>query len=188
MRPTSRRQTSAMQTSPDRLHLTGLALTPGKQRSWWLRDALAHERGAECPPLNKDIKADVVIVGGGFRGLWTAYFLHERNPHLGIVILEQDICGGGPSGRNGGFALGWWDELPGLVSLYGEEQAVEACRALSRSVRGIGEWCRAHDVDAWFTPGGELNVSTSEAQDQGPSAAVELARRLGVADEYVPLS
>src|SRR2546430_10785027 len=49
--------------------------------------------------------------------------LHERNPHLGIVILEQDICGGGPSGRNGGFASGWWDELPGLVALYGAEGA-----------------------------------------------------------------
>jgi glycine/D-amino acid oxidase-like deaminating enzyme len=67
--------------------------------------------------LSQDVKADVVIVGGGFTGLWTAYFLSDRNPDLGIVVLEQDICGGGPSGRNGGFASGWWDELHGLVTL-----------------------------------------------------------------------
>ena len=90
------------------LNLTGLALTPGAQRSWWLRDALEHEEEHPCPPLTADSKADVVIVGGGFSGLWTAYFLTERKPNLGVVVLEQDICGGGPSGRNGGFASGWW--------------------------------------------------------------------------------
>ncbi|HCG01448.1 MAG TPA: hypothetical protein DEV93_12995 [Chloroflexi bacterium] len=42
--------------------------------------------------------ADVVIVGGGFTGLWTAYFLKELRPELGVVVLEQDICGGGPLG------------------------------------------------------------------------------------------
>jgi glycine/D-amino acid oxidase-like deaminating enzyme len=130
----------------------------------------------------------VLILGGGYTGMWTAYFLTQHAPGIDVVILEQDICGGGPSGRNGGFALGWWDELPGLVELFGEQRAIEACRALSRSESGIGEWCGAYDVDAWFTPGGEVNVSTSEAQDHRPSSAVDLARRLGVADEYVPLS
>ena len=103
------------------LNLSGEALTPGAQRSWWLREALAAEPAIACPPLDKDVNADVVIVGGGFTGLWTAYFLTESDPNLGIVVLEQDICGGGPSGRNGGFASGWWDELDGLVALYGAE-------------------------------------------------------------------
>jgi glycine/D-amino acid oxidase-like deaminating enzyme len=74
-------------------------------------------RGGGLPTLEPGCQADVVIVGGGFTGLWTAYFLSDRNPDLGIVVLEQDICGGGPSGRNGGFASGWWDELHGLVTL-----------------------------------------------------------------------
>ncbi|HYR47498.1 MAG TPA: FAD-dependent oxidoreductase, partial [Candidatus Polarisedimenticolia bacterium] len=110
------------------LNLTGAALTPGAQRSWWLREALASENAASCPPLSGDRTTDVVIVGGGFTGLWTAYWLTERNPNLGITVLEQDICGGGPSGRNGGFASGWWDELDGLVKLYGTEAAVKAAR------------------------------------------------------------
>jgi len=120
--------------------------------------------------------------------MWAAYFLTERSPGIDVVLLEQDICGGGPSGRNGGFVTGWWDELPGLVKLFGEQAAVGSCRALSSSVLGIGEWCARHDVDAWFTPGGYLGVSTSPAQDDAPSAAVELALTLGAADEYEVLS
>ncbi len=108
------------------LNLTGKALTPGAQRSWWLREALAAEKdGLACPPLTGDIKADVVIVGGGFTGLWTAYHLTQTKPDLKVVVLEQDICGGGPSGRNGGFASGWWDELR-------EIGAPEELRALTR--------------------------------------------------------
>ncbi len=177
-----------MQTSPDRLHLTGLALTPGKQRSWWLRDALAHERGAECPPLNKDIKADVVIVGGGFTGLWTAYFLHERNPHLGIVILEQDICGGGPSGRNGGFASGWWDELHGLVTLYGVEGAVKACRAITTSIDSIGKFCEGNGIDAWYRRSGYMYAITVEANQRARNEMVALAREVGATEELYELS
>ena len=105
------------------LNLTGNALHPGAQRSWWLREALAQETGSDSRPLAGDANTDVVIVGGGFTGLWTAYFLTEANPNLGIVILEQDICGGGPSGRNGGFASGWWDELDTLVAMHGADAA-----------------------------------------------------------------
>ena len=108
---------------------------------WWLIEALEHEGGARPSVLVGDACADVVVVGGGFTGLWTAYFLTEIKPDLGIVVLEQDICGGGPSGRNGGFASGWWDELDGLVALYGAEAAVKSCRAISESINSIGQFC-----------------------------------------------
>src|SRR6202171_5789828 len=143
------------------LNLVGKALTPGAQRSWWLREALAAEDASPCPPLKQDVNADVVIVGGGFTGLWTTYFLTEANPDLRIVVLEQDICGGGPSGRNGGLASGWWDELDGLMNLYGAGPAVQACRAISDSISGIGEFCRRHGVDAWFTQAGYIFAATS---------------------------
>ncbi len=84
---------------------------PGRRgRSWWLQEALAHPEfaGEPCPALDGDTTADVVILGGGYTGLWTAYFLKERDPGLDVVLLEQDICGGGPSGRNGGFVNGFW--------------------------------------------------------------------------------
>jgi glycine/D-amino acid oxidase-like deaminating enzyme len=170
------------------LNLTRLALTPGAQRSWWLRETLAAEPGDAAPPLSRDLTADVVIVGGGFTGLWTAYFLTERNPNLGVVVLEQDICGGGPSGRNGGFASGWWDELHGLVTLYGPEAAVKACRAISASINGIGEFCERHDIDAWFRRGGYMYAVTAGAHEELCEDMVSLAREVGAAEELHELT
>src|SRR4030081_894561 len=167
------------------LNLTALALTPGAQRSWWLREALALENGSASPPLAKNVNADVAIVGGGFTGLWTAYFLSQANPSLGIVLLEQDICGGGPSGRNGGFASGWWDELDGLVALYGKEAAGLACRAHSPSIRGIGEFCKRHGVDAWYRRAGYLFAATNPQHEAVCHAMVRLARDVGAPEELV---
>jgi glycine/D-amino acid oxidase-like deaminating enzyme len=171
-----------------RLNLSGDALTPGAQRSWWLREALAAEPGIACPPLTRETSADVVIVGGGFTGLWTAYFLTEAAPRLGVVVLEQDICGGGPSGRNGGFASGWWDELDALVALYGPDAAVRACRAISASIRSIGEFCAAHRVDAWFKKAGYVFAATAAEHLEVCERMVDLAREVGAADELRPLT
>ena len=170
------------------LNLAGDALTPGAQRSWWLREALAREPGSDCPPLDKDVNADVVIIGGGFTGLWTAFFLTEANPNLGIAVLEQDICGGGPSGRNGGFASGWWDELDGLVALYGAEAAVRACQAISTSITSIGDFCETHGVDAWFRKAGYVFAATAAPHLTVCERMVELAREVGAATELRPLS
>ena len=170
------------------LNLAGNALTPGAQRSWWLREALAQDHGPACPALTADVNADVVIVGGGFTGLWTAYFLTLANPDLGIVVLEQDICGGGPSGRNGGFASGWWDELDGLVTLYGAEAAVRACRAITDSITGIGQFCDAHEIDAWFKRAGYMYAVTAAAHEKLCEEMVHLAREVGAPDELRELT
>jgi glycine/D-amino acid oxidase-like deaminating enzyme len=177
-----------MTTPGAELNLTLNALTPGAQRSWWLREALAHETGPECPALTADINADVVIVGGGFTGLWTAYFLSEAKPDLGIVVLEQDICGGGPSGRNGGFASGWWDELDGLVALYGAEAAVKACRAISESISSIGQFCWTNGIGAWFKRAGYMYAITADAHERLCEEMVALAREVGAPEELQELT
>src|SRR5690606_13015649 len=102
-----------------------LRLRPGHgQRSPWLREALADEADvAAAPPLDGVTDVDVAIVGGGYTGLWTAYQLLRRDPSVRVAVLEADICGGGPSGRNGGFVNSWWDEAGGLVELFGQEGA-----------------------------------------------------------------
>ncbi len=171
-----------------RLNLTGHALTPGRQRSWWLREALAAEPAVACPALDKDVNADVVIVGGGFTGLWTAYFLTETRPNLGIVVLEQDICGGGPSGRNGGFASGWWDELDSLIALYGAEPAARACRAISTSIDSIGEFCTANHVDAWYRKAGYLYAATAKPHLAAGDEMVRLAQEVGAEGELRSLT
>jgi glycine/D-amino acid oxidase-like deaminating enzyme len=161
---------------------------PGGRRAWWLREALAADPGDVCPPLDHRIEADVVVLGGGYTGMWTALFLTEEQPGIRVAVLERDICGGGASGRNGGFLTGWWDELPELIEMFGEQAALAACRALGGSIRSIGEWCVEHGVDAWYTPGGYLDVAASPGQDGAWRSAVAEAARLGVADEYVELT
>jgi len=175
-------------SSVAKLNLEGDALTPGEQRSWWLREALASDRGAECPPLQKSVSADVVIVGGGFTGLWTAYYLSLAIPSLGVVILEQDICGGGPSGRNGGFVSGWWDELDSLHALYGPKSAVRACHAISQSITSIGDFCNSNGVDAWYGKAGYVYAATAPQHLDLCGRMVQAAHEVGAPDEIRPLS
>jgi len=153
-----------------------------------LREALAAEAGVPCPPLARDGTADVVIVGGGFTGLWTAFHLKQAHPELGVTVLEQDICGGGPSGRNGGFASGWWDELDGLVKLYGPEPAVRACREISSSIDAIGQFCVEHAVDAWFRKSGYVFAATGPRHELLCGHMVRAAAEVGAPEEMRALT
>jgi glycine/D-amino acid oxidase-like deaminating enzyme len=153
-----------------------------------MEEALANDPGEPCPPLAADTATDVLVLGGGYTGLWTAFFLKERDPGIDVVVLERDICGGGPSGRNGGFVNGLWDELPTLAGLHGDEAALAICRAADDSIGDIGEWCRGHGIDAWYSRAGDLGISTSPAQDGAWRRNAEFALKLGADQEYVELS
>jgi glycine/D-amino acid oxidase-like deaminating enzyme len=160
--------------------------------SWWMEEARADPALAAsepCPPLAGSARADVVILGGGYTGMWTAWFLKQREPNLDIALLEADtICGSGPSGRNGGFCYGMWEDLPSLVRRFGDADALRLAHAAERSVAAIGDWLTEHDVDAWWTPSGHLTVATSPAQDGAWNELVGEAERLGVAEgRVVPL-
>lgn len=170
-----------MTTAPD-----PRALPRQADVSWWMEEARADpalEAAETCPPLRGSIAADVVILGGGYTGLWTAWFLQEREPGLDVVLLEADArCGSGPSGRNGGFCYGLWEDLPALVRLLGDDDALRMARAAERSVDELERWLVDHDVDAWFTRAGHLSVATSPAQDGAWHEPVAEAARLGVAE------
>ena len=152
---------------------------------YWLEEAGQIEPTA---PLAGDTTADVVIVGGGYLGLWTAWQLKQLEPELDIVLLEAGLAGHGPSGRNGGFVSTLWDDLPILRDAVGDTRAVEVCRASERAVHGIGAWCEAQSVDAWYRYGGTLQVATSEAQLDDWDEVVEACRAVGAADEATALS
>jgi glycine/D-amino acid oxidase-like deaminating enzyme len=157
-------------------------------RSWWLEEALALPEfaGPDAPPLRGDASADVVVIGGGYTGMWSAWFLKEREPGLDVVLLEQDVCGGGPSGRNGGFVNAFYDERWLLEDRFGEEGR-RAAELAARSIDEIGAWCERHGIDAWYAPTGDLAVSTSVAQDAAVEELLELSRRYGYEDVYRPL-
>jgi glycine/D-amino acid oxidase-like deaminating enzyme len=153
---------------------------------WWLEEA-ASALGPVEPtrPLDGDTTADVVIVGGGYLGMWTAWQLKELEPGLDVLLLEAGLCGHGPSGRNGGFVSTLWDDLPKLREQAGDAGALDVCHASERALHGIGTWCEQNEVDAWYTTAPRLDVATTPAQlgtwddDIAESAAV------GAPDEIV---
>ena len=165
----------------------------GARRSWWLREALAAEASAAphlataAPLLRGTTTADVVVVGGGYTGLWTALRVTELEPGARVVVLEADICGGGPSGRNGGFVTNWWDEFPTLLERYGAVGARQMGEAIEAAVDDVGAFCTTHAVDAWFTKAGSLTVSAAPAQDGAWQSAVEALRAYGLDDKYLPV-
>ncbi|HET7044433.1 MAG TPA: FAD-dependent oxidoreductase [Gaiellaceae bacterium] len=158
------------------------SVVPGAEPSFWLRDAPPDD---ETPPLDRDLEADVVVVGGGYTGLWTALALRERAPDRHVTLLEAEHCGWGPSGRNGGFCHGYWSYLPTLLELFPRERALELCRAGDRIVPGIRTFLEARGEDAWLREGGLLKVSTTPAQDASVERAVAAAREAGHPEEAV---
>jgi glycine/D-amino acid oxidase-like deaminating enzyme len=151
---------------------------------WWLEEAGPVEPTA---PLAGDTTADVLIAGGGYLGLWTAWQLKELEPAIDVLVLEAGLAGHGPSGRNGGFVSTLWDDLPILRERVGGQRALAVARASDRGVHGIGEWCERTGVDAWYRAAPTLYVATSEAQLGSFDDAIEACDALGVPEEIRPI-
>ena len=151
---------------------------------YWLEEAgpVSPVRG-----LEEDISADVVIVGGGYTGMWAAWFIRELEPDAKVVVLEGRTCGHGPSGRNAGFANAMWFSLPAMRRRFGDAAALAVARASQREVDELGGWCEEHDVDAWYRQAGYLQVSTASAHDRVSADIAAACRALGEPDACGPL-
>jgi glycine/D-amino acid oxidase-like deaminating enzyme len=154
-------------------------------QGWWQAEAGALE---PLPSLREETRADVVVVGGGFTGMWTAWFCKQLEPDAEVVLLEAGQCGSGPSGRNGGFANEMWFSLPTLRGRFGDAPALALARAASSAVERIGRFCDEQGVDAWFRHGGYLQVSTTELHDDASTVVAAACRELGETDACIPLS
>jgi glycine/D-amino acid oxidase-like deaminating enzyme len=143
---------------------------------------------APVPPLEGDATADVVIVGGGYLGMWTAWHLLALEPELDIVLLEAALCGHGPSGRNGGFCETLWGDAPTLREQAGDAAALAVCRASEQAVREIAAWCETNGVDAWYREAPMLRVATTESQVGSWDDIVDAADGLGAPEEVVSVS
>ena len=152
---------------------------------YWLEEAGPVE---PTRPLEGDTTADVVVVGAGYLGLWTAWQLKALEPGLDVVVLEAGLAGHGPSGRNGGFVSTLWDDLPILRDSVGDTRAVEVCRASERAVHGIGAFCAEQGVDARYRAAGTLQVATSTAQVGDWDELVAACAAVGAPDEAQPLT
>jgi len=156
-------------------------------RSMWLQEALADDPSPACPPLVGPHRADVCIVGGGYTGLWTALAIKRLEPGCNVAIVEADICGGGASGRNGGFCTSWWAKLPTLVDLLGEDEGLRLARASAAAVGEIEDFCREHAIDAHMRRSGWLWVATAPAQLDTWEPSVAACEQRGI-DAFVRLT
>ncbi|WP_455893665.1 NAD(P)/FAD-dependent oxidoreductase [Pseudomonas palmensis] len=164
-----------------------MKLTPSAplKRSYWLESAEPSLKPG--PALQGEHDADVVIVGGGFVGLWTALTLKEHEPDIRVMVLEQDVCGGGASGRNGGFVMSWWPKVGTLASFCTPEQALFLGHSAERAISELGEFCQQHQIDAHFRQKGWLWTATSPAHIDTWNATLAACARLGVTPfERVP--
>jgi glycine/D-amino acid oxidase-like deaminating enzyme len=148
-----------------------------KTRSFWLEDP--YEPGA---PLAGDVSVDVAIIGGGFTGLWTAYFLKRADPGLRIAVIERDVVGYGASGRNGGFAMTLLNRgLNDMVKAFGDDATRTAHRAAAASVDGIGAFVAEHAVECHYERNGLLCLASDASQVPRIEAEYRQAERLGLA-------
>jgi len=153
---------------------------------YWIEEA---GEVAPTAPLAGEREADVLVVGGGYTGMWTAWYVRQLEPEARVVLLEsEEVCGRGPSGRNGGFCNAMWFSLASMRDRWGAEGALATAHAAQAAVGRIERFCEEQGVDAWFRPAGYVQMSTAPAHDGAWLDAVEACRELGVPEMLQPLS
>ncbi len=162
-------------------------MTDYRARSMWL-DGLPGELTPR-PSLPGPTDVDVAIVGAGFTGLWTAYYLKSADPHLRVAVIEREIAGFGASGRNGG----WCHTIfPGSRELaektHGRQAVVDQQRALHRTVYEIQRVVGEEGIDARFHLGGQMDLALTPVQLLRARKEIEYERSWGFGEEdYVLL-
>ncbi len=169
MRPTASAPSGA--TARARQALDGAAGVP-----YWLDTP---DRPAPRPPLDGDVHADLLVVGGGLTGLWTAVLAAQRHPNRSVVLVEAAELAWAASGRNGGFCSAslthglangldrWPADLPTLLRM-----GADNLDAIEAAIRDLG-------IDCGFRRTGELTVAVQDWQVRELAALRDQARRLG---------
>jgi glycine/D-amino acid oxidase-like deaminating enzyme len=149
-----------------------------RKKSFWL-DTVPGSL-APRPALPGDIDADVAIVGAGYTGLWTAYYLKKIDPSLDIAVLEGEVAGFGASGRNGGWCAAYlvgidrWLENPEH-----RDSAIRLQRLMFDAVREVGRVAGRESIDCHFDQSGALEIAVLPAQLKRLEDELEYTRGLG---------
>lgn len=158
--------------------------------SYW-HDSLAELGSDTLLPsgqLDGSTSSDVVIVGAGFTGLWTAYYLALADPSLQIRIVEAEIAGFGASGRNGGWcsALFPWSP-PRLATEYGQPTALAMSRAMQQTVIEVGRVALAEGIECDWALGGTVVAARTPLQLQGAREEVAAYQAVGLGEADLAL-
>ena len=140
------------------------------------------------PSLTRDVQVDVAIVGAGYTGLWTAYYLLERDPHLRVAVLESEHAGFGASGRNGGWCSALFPvSLGTLAREHSRDAAVAQYRAMQGAVREIGRVAEVEGIDCDWALGGTIVLARSAPQLERARSEVAGTRSFGFAAKDVEM-
>lgn len=147
-------------------------------KSFWLGNSGAYQENA---PLKGDLNCDVVIVGGGYAGIATAYFLKRAEPSMSVAVLEAEVIGFGASGRNAGFAMTTFGLMMSLTkTFFGPEKTRQSHRYMERAVDLVGELVAEHHLDCDYERTGFLRIATTPAYIKRIREEVELVHSLGL--------
>ena len=151
--------------------------------SFWLETA--GDNLVPRPALQHSSAVDVAILGGGYSGLWTAYYLLRANPGLQVAILEKEIVGFGASGRNGGWCSSRFPVTPAVLQeRYGTEAARQLALAMFASMEEVGRICTEEAIPADFRKGGILSLARGSHQLPMIQASYAAYERLGLGDRF----
>ena len=135
-------------------------------------------------PLQGDVEADVVIIGAGYTGLWTAWYLRQSDPSLKLVVLEAETAGFGASGRNGGWCSAFlsgidqWLDRPAH-----RDGAIRLQRLMFETVAEIGRVAGEHSIDCHFEQSGALEIAVNPGQLERLDRELAWLRALGFAEQ-----
>jgi glycine/D-amino acid oxidase-like deaminating enzyme len=157
-----------------------MAMTPDEYRTLSYWHATLPGSVEPRPPLERDEQVDVAIVGAGYTGLWTAYYLKVLSPGIRVAVVEAEIAGFGASGRNGGWCLG---TLAGSERLLADparrDDAQRLQRALFGAVDEVGRVSAQEGIDCHWAKGGYVCLATAEAHREQILRDLEHWRSLG---------
>lgn len=136
--------------------------------------------------LQGDKSVDIAIVGGGFSGLWTAYYLLRNDPSLRVLVIEKEYCGFGASGRNGGWCKG---SVAGGAKRYAKQSSIGEARRLERSmfdtVDEIQRVLAIEGIQCGFQKGGVIRLARNTPQSKRQAAEINEARSSGFGDDII---
>lgn len=156
--------------------MTGMEAAYGNLSFW---HSSLPDRLAPRPALDRDIDCDVAVIGAGYTGLWTAYYLKKLDPALNVVLLEAEIAGYGASGRNGGWCSAYLSGIDGWLQDPAERQdALRLQRLMFDAVHEVGRVAKQESIDCHFDPSGALEIAVTAAQFS------RLREELGAHREY----
>ena len=166
-------------------------MTAYRDRSLWL-DLIARQDPQALTPrpgLDGDAEADVCIVGAGYTGLWTAYYLLRADPTLSVLVVEAQIAGFGASGRNGGWCSALFPQsTAALARRHGREAAIAMRRTMNDTVDEVGRVAAAEGIDCHFAKGGSVYLARTPRQLARSTSMVAADGDFGGVEGWIGLS